>query len=271
MAMTGIPGPRPLRPLTLGGLIEEMLRLYQQNFVSLIAIVAIVQVAVAVVVGLLGLIAAGSAVSGVFVVAFLAGILAAVVYVVAIFLQAGALTLAIADDYLGQPITVQRAYEGAQQRLGGLIGTSLLIGLIVAALSITIIGIPVAIWLGIRWVFSSQIVMLEGQAATSAMSRSADLVRNYWWRTFGILLLVFIAIGLVDAIISGIFGRIAFIGGLINLIVQILIAPLYTAIVTLLYFDMRVRKENLTHDVISASMPGPGPAPAGGAGPATVI
>ena len=49
MAMTGIPGPRPLRPLTLGGLIEEMLRLYQQNFVSLIAIVAIVQVAVAVV------------------------------------------------------------------------------------------------------------------------------------------------------------------------------------------------------------------------------
>ena len=267
MAMIGIPGPRPLRPLTLGGLIEEMLRLYQQNFVSLVAIVAIVQVAAAIVAGLLGLLAH----TGVLLLAGIFGILAAVVYFVAIFLQAGALTLAIADDYLGQPITIQRAYEGAQHRLGGLIGTSLLIGLIVAVLAITVVGIPVAIWLGIRWVFSSQIVMLEGQAGTSAMSRSADLVRNYWWRTFGILLLVFIAIGLVDGIISGIFGHIVFIGGLINLIVEILIAPLYTAIVTLLYFDMRVRKENLTHDVLSASMPTPGAAPAGGSGAAPAL
>jgi hypothetical protein len=260
---------RPLRPLTAGGIYSAAWRLYQQNFLPLIAIVAIVQVAVAVLVALVNLLAHTSATNPSVtntITAAVAGLFTAVFAIVASFLQSGALTLAIADDYIGQPITVERAYAATGPRLGALLGTSLLVGILLFLMAITVVGIPFAIYFGIRWAFIAQVVMLEGLGGTNAMARSSQLVAGSWWRTLGILVLMAIMVAIVGAIVSGIFTAIlgaGILSGIIQLIVQILLAPFYSAVVTLLYFDYRVRKEQLNHETLSGDMAGR-PAPFGG-------
>jgi hypothetical protein len=237
---------RPLQPMNLQGLYTEALRLYQNNFWSLVAIVAIFQVLVAVVRALTGVVYGG----GAFAVSGILSLIGFVVIILATFLQAGALTLAVADDYLGQPISVERAYEGAGQRFMALLGTSLLVSVLILLMCVTIIGIPFAIFFGVRWAFSTQCVMLEGVSGTQAMALSARRVIGSWWRTFGILLLTVIIVGLVSGIVTAIFGvfHVRLLTFLVSLVMGILTAPFETAVLTLLYFDMRVRKDGLTHD-----------------------
>jgi hypothetical protein len=131
-----------------------------------------------------------------------------------------------------------------------LLGTSLLVSVLIFLMCITVIGIPFAIFFGVRWAFSTQCVMLEGASGTQAMAISARRVIGSWWRTFGILLLTFVIVGVISGIVDGIFGalHIGLLTLLVSLIVGILTAPFSTAVVTLLYFDLRVRKDGLTHD-----------------------
>ncbi|HEY8743213.1 MAG TPA: hypothetical protein VIU62_08950 [Chloroflexota bacterium] len=263
-----VPGSLPtrsLRPLGVGELFAAAWQLYRQYFVPLVAIVAVVQVIVAVLLALIGISTAATAANPtgghVFILAVI-GLLTFIFTILATFVQSGALTLAIGDDYIGQPITVERAYSATIARLGALIGTSLLVALLLLLMSITVIGIPFAIWLGIRWAFIAQVVMLENLSGTSAMSRSSQLVAGSWWRTFGILILLVIVVAIVSsitsAVIVGIFHN-GPVAGLARLIIQILLAPFYSAVVTLLYFDLRVRKEQFTHAMLASDLGGRSP------------
>ncbi len=256
---------RSLRPLGASDMFAAAWQLYRQNFVPLVAIVAIVQVIVAVLLALVGISTASTAANptgGHIVVSAIVGLLTFVFTILATFVQSGALTLAIGDDYIGQPITVERAYSATIARLGALIGTSLLVGLLLLLMAITVIGIPFAIWLGIRWAFIAQVVMLENLGGASAMSRSSQLVAGSWWRTFGILILLVIVVAIVSAVTSavfvGIFGS-GLLAGIARLIIQILLAPFYSAVVTLLYFDLRVRKEQFTHTMLASDLGGRSP------------
>ena len=67
--------------------------------------------------------------------------------------------------------------------MGSLIGAMVLATLAILAMSITLVGIPFAIYFGIRWAFIWQAALLEGCGAKDALSRSSDLVRDNWWRT----------------------------------------------------------------------------------------
>ena len=258
-------GQRPLHPLDLGGIANETIRLYREHFLSLVAIVAIVQVIIAILVAIVvHLILHGNVVLGV-----IAGLVTGVLTLIGIEVQSGALTVSLADDYLGRPITVQRALSAAVDRIGSLVGTSLLVGVLVGLMAITVIGIPFAIYFGIRWVFIAQVVMLENRAGTAAMQRSGQLVQGFWWRTFGILLLVGIIIGVISDILTLPFGQ-NVSGDIVRLVVQIILTPIAAAVATLLYFDMRVRKEDLTHGVIAGSLPGSAGVGGVAPGPTTV-
>lgn len=291
MVTSGSLSNRPLRPLTMGGIWSAALQLYRQNFLPLVGIVAIVQVAVAILlalVALTGLNATSRPSSASIVSLVVVGLLSMLFFIVATFLQSGALTLAIADDYLGQPITIERAYAAAGRRLGALIGTSLLAGLAIflmmAVVSVVAFGLGALTHAGVitviiglagivgiayfvlGWAFVGQTVMLEQLSGVGALRRCTELVAGYWWRTFGVLLLTGIVVGIVAFVVEAVLGAIVrhgFLGGLVNLIVEILLAPFYSAVITLLYFDLRVRKEQLTHETLIGHMSG-GPAVSGG-------
>jgi hypothetical protein len=57
---------------------------------------------------------------------------------------------------------------------------------VVVVLSITIIGLPLALYFLIRWLFAPQAVVLENVVPREALTRSTEAVRGHWWRTLAV-------------------------------------------------------------------------------------
>jgi hypothetical protein len=52
-------------------------------------------------------------------------------------------------------------------------------------LALTVVGIPLALWLGVRWLFVQDGMLLRGLGARDSLRWSAAIVRGHWWRTLG--------------------------------------------------------------------------------------
>ena len=201
--------------------------------------------------------------------------------VVALF-SVGALLFAGAQAFLGKQISASAAFGQVTRRFGSYLGSSLLLGLIVGLLAITIIGIPFAIYFATRWGFYAQAVLIEEHSATNALKRSRELVKGAWWRVFGIMLAIFLLAFMIQAVLQfsllfvfGFTKEISGEGGLlemfrrmfspeltawdglaayviqsfINDVVNSLMLPLTPVGITLLYFDQRIRKEGFDIEV----------------------
>ena len=135
-------------------------------------------------------------------------------------------------------------------------------GVVLVLIGITLVfaGIGFSILFYIRWWFFKQAAVLESHGPVSALGRSANLVRDRWWKTLGFAILLTLltsalrltpdAITSVPiAIFSGLEGQPSFLLTLINSAVStltaILILPLSAIATTMLYFDHRVRGEAL--------------------------
>lgn len=135
----------------------------------------------------------------------------------------------------------------------------------------------VILWLAVRWMFTTVAIAWEDSGAIAAFSRSSELVKGNWWRTFGILLLFWILLQIVTMIVvtpvflagfwdffkqamtlqpnammldpeemadlfSTMGTSIAVIQGL-AMLVMLLIQPLYTSV---MYYDLRARQGEFT-------------------------
>jgi len=123
----------------------------------------------------------------------------------------------------------------------------------------------------IKFLFIPQAVVLDDVGAVNALRRSFSLTSGYWWRTFGIyiliLLIVSIIIGLltrsIDLVeiglraIPGITQTVSIaIGSIIATAMSIAINPITSIATTLLYYDLRVRKEGFDMVLLSESLKG---------------
>ncbi|MFD8195875.1 DUF7544 domain-containing protein [Streptomyces wuyuanensis] len=153
------------------------------------------------------------------------------------------LTVVISRSVLGREVALSDAWREARPRLPQLLGLTLLLPLIAAAvLAVGLLpglllgsaggaalaalgGIAAAVvtlWLMVRFALASPALMLERQGVIQSMRRSAKLVRGAWWRVFGILLLTVLLTFLVSLIITIPFGLIAYavdgegLGGLLS-------------------------------------------------------
>ncbi len=195
----------------------------------------------------------------------------------------GALLFTGAQIYLGNPITAGAAFSQVTRRFWSYLGSSVLLMIVVALLALTIIGIPFAIYFGIRWGFYGQAVLIEGTSATNALKRSRELVRGTWWRIFGIMLAIFLLSFMIEIVLQffllfafgftevvsaedGVLemfrrmitpeltawdGLVAYIiQSFINSAVGSLLLPLTPIGITLLYFDQRIRKEGFGTEVL---------------------
>jgi hypothetical protein len=101
------------------------------------------------------------------------------------------------------------------------------------------------IWLSVRWYFGAQAVAAEARRGTDAFSRSEQLVQGNWWRVFGILLLIGLIAGIPIAIVSAGVDQIG--SGPLYVTARVLVTTIQLSITalagTLLFFDLRVRKE----------------------------
>ncbi len=283
-AFPGQPTPQAthvIRAMSVGDIFDETIRLYRQNFRTFVGIVAILQVPL-VVLQMIQLAIVGPAFSGFPSVAggqpqfgpiifWIASALSlGLISFIAYLVNQAAMSSAISERYLGHRITVGRSYRVALGCFWRMLGATLLSGIALALLTMTIVGIPFAIFFGIRWSLVVPAITLEGKGVRKGLSRSSGLVKGSWWRVVVVLLIASIAMYLVAAIPGGIVGLVILgvgatispgstsaltvinsgIGGIFG----ILAAPLVPTAITLLYYDLRIRKEGFDLQVLADSL-----------------
>lgn len=127
--------------------------------------------------------------------------------------------------------------------------------LVIVLLSITLIGVPVAIWLTIRWYFIPQATMLDGATGKAALKRSAQSVQGRWWRV-ALTIVAMLAMAAVPGILIGwgflILGHssVQFTNGLSSLIYMVSV-PISLLALTLVYVGHAIHRK----DEINAPVP----------------
>jgi hypothetical protein len=136
-----------------------------------------------------------------------------------------------------------------------------------------------SVWVYVRLSMAMPVTVLERIGAGAALARSWRLTRGSWWRVFGILLLASVLGGVVSSMLSGpfsllggfsellidnaavaatVYGAAVFLGSVVGGLVT---TPFVTGVTTLLYVDLRMRREGLDLRLGAAAQSGSDPGP----------
>jgi hypothetical protein len=157
-----------------------------------------------------------------------------------------AVAVALLEVDAGRHASATQAYRFALSRFPGVIEARLRTLLVMLPLTLSIVGIPVAIYLSVRWNFVEQTVVCEDARGADALFRSDALSRGSFWRIAALSALIAIMLTVSVPLLAALF---LFASPLslwvVNLVAGLFFAALipYVALcVTLLYFDLVERK-----------------------------
>jgi hypothetical protein len=253
--------PPVLRPLSVGEILDTSFSLYRRHFGAL-ATVSLVCTGLPLVLRLFV-----EAAGGLF-----AHLTLALVYflslVVLSLIATGATVFIVSESYLGRPLNAQEALMRAAPYVGRILVASLLMALVIGMgfLLIVFPGVILAVGLAVA---IPAVVLEAGQSASGALSRSWELTRGSRWRILGLGITLFVLLyvpvlaisGLVAVLLPG-GSAIAFgpsstativalaIGG----VIQLFIYPLFYCVLTVTYYDLRVRKEGFDLELLASSL-----------------
>ena len=280
-------GGGTIPPRSLGGFLDETLRVYRSNFWQFVAIAAI-PAAVNVLASLfsateepplellggllilaslvLSVITAGAIVFGV-AQHYVRGEVDIVdcllhAFQVGVFLIAQAIVVTVVLGSVLVVGVIMFIIGALAEAFGNGESDGVVVGLIVIGGLLTLTGIAIAVWLGVRWFSASFAVVIEGKGPIAGLGRSWNLVTGSWWRVFGIGLVIFIVaivaamvisipIGIVGGIAGGVEGG-TVVGSIAAAIATVVVTPFAYIAGTLIYFDLRVRKEGFDLDALAA-------------------
>ena len=281
-----------LKPLGVGDILDGTFSLYRNHFTLFIGIASIYFIANLVEYSLKGLLAKSE----------LNTIIAVIVSMPLILLSMGGIVVAATRVFLGGEIASLVSLKHTLPKLWTLIycrliwllamaGPIVLIflslgfvrstGALALPIMFAVVGVPIMIYVSVRWVFYVETVMIEDYSGVSAMRRSSELVQDSWWRVFGIICMILISSYAVRYILENSLGIVlisANLGGgtdLISLIkwsiwdnvldtksypfyvvmtcsqmlLKALVLPIWIIGVVLLYFDRRIRKEGFDIEI----------------------
>jgi hypothetical protein len=185
-------------------------------------------------------------------------------------LTIGAVYTLVLDSYMGRRPDLRKAFDVAGHKAFPLVLVSVLVGLAVAIGFILII-VP-GIWLLVSLCVAIPVLMQEDLRGTKALSRSRELVQDRWWATFGRLLILVIILAVTVLITAGLASALSvssvFVWLLVNAILSslllIIATPFSASMITVMYIDLRVRKEALDLELLAGGSPEPAPATTGG-------
>ncbi len=285
---------RPLRPLGIGEILDASINLYSRNFWTFARIAAVIAVPMGVIIFILDQIAFSKPDGFADGVAYLGDysqrvdystfttitIIEGVVALFAFLLVIGASFRAVSELYVGSATSSGDSIRFAAGRLPSMVWIGFLYTLGIAAGFFAFIA-P-GIWLMVAWALCIPALLAENLTGTKALGRSFGLVRDNWWRTFGVFVVGLIFIGLFQFLLgigaSSLTSLTEDSKNLSLLIIDgaqvltlIITGPLQAAIIAVIYYDLRVRKEAFDVQLLTQQLEEPGssvsPPPAGGPSP----
>ena len=163
----------------------------------------------------------------------------------------------------GREVTARRAYRLAVPRLRPMFGPLILAVVVVAALSVTVAGVVIGLWLVVRWSLLAQVLVLQDESSTGPLRRSARLVRRHWWRAASVTVFVTGLALLLGPLLGSLLlfatsASFDFVN-LVSALVYLETLPFAAITTTYLYFDLSVRhrlaeQERPSADVLPAEL-----------------
>jgi len=243
-----------LKPRGYGEIIDLTFRLYKDNFKLVAGIAAIIYIPFALFSGLAALVLPQIPER------MLTGVLNLVQAFLGFFVT-GALIIAISNGYLGHKVTIKECYDEITSRFWPFFLTMLYGGLIVfvGLLLCLIPGIIASFWV----VFLSEVFIIENRKTQEALNRSKDLITGQVWRVFVISFLIGLIVFAAAVFLAGVpsfltvflpesveplakFGLELWTG-----IINSVLIPIQMIASIILYYDIRIRKENFDLQMMS--------------------
>jgi hypothetical protein len=228
-----------VRSMSFGEILDAGFRLVRDQFVLLVGLSALVYVPLAMAGAYF---ARGGAAIG-FAIVYLIVVLIANPIIVA------AITLAIGETYLGRPVSFGGCLRSGVSVFVPLMGTSLLGGLGVM-IGFILLVIP-GIYLLLAWILILQVAVLERRFGFGALQRSRELMRGNLLRGFGVLFIGTLIVSVLSGVLRLALGYIPLVGPIGSGLAQAAGAAYTTAVMVLLYFDIRCRKEALDVELLA--------------------
>jgi|GEM_PF-2441380 len=243
-----------LKPRGYGEIIDLTVRLYKDNFKLVAGIAAIIYIPFALLSGLAALVETqfqAQMVNGVL--GLIQGFLG--------FFVTGALIIGISNGYLGYKVTIKECYDEIISRFWPFFLTMLYGGLLVffGLILCLIPGIIFSFWV----VFLSEVFIIENRKTGEALKRSRELISGQVLRVFVISFLVGLIVFAAAVLLAGIpsfltaylpealapIARFAVV--LWTGIVNSVLIPIQMIASIILYYDIRIRKENFDLQMMS--------------------
>jgi hypothetical protein len=263
-----------LRPLSTSELLDRTFHLYRNNFVVFAGIAALPQLVVlALQLAFSGMIFAGGLSR--IAVAMATGLwmlLIGIASFVAVGVAHAATVMAVSHLHLERPTSIALAYASAKSSMGRVIGISLAVAIGVGV-GLVLLVVP-GIYLALTWSLCIPVTVLEGGGLNVSTRRSGFLTKGSKGRIFVIYLLIVVLVWVVSALIQlvlvGSLKAVAIhnvsthmalsyalqsAGGFLS---TCLVGPLATIAMTLIYYDVRVRKEGFDLQLMMATIEGGG-------------
>ena len=265
--------PAGLRPLGVGEILDVAIKIYRSRFKVLLKASAVVLAPVFVLAAVIRISVPSDEtlletsqpgttpdidVDQVW--AFVAGtILIGILAFVASQVATGACFKAVSGAYLDEEADWRESLRFARSKLGSLLWLSFLLVILMVPAFLACI-VP-AIYLWSAWAVATPVLLFDGARGWGALKRSRALVKGRWWPTLGVLVLVFILTSLVSMVFLGLFAGVVSVSdnevaqAVADAIAQTassaLTTPLSAAVITVLYFDLRVRKEGFDLELLA--------------------
>ncbi len=274
-------------PMSTGMVLDGAFRFYAQHFPLMLGISAILNVPILVLTVLPVFLARAGSSPLLAVTAAMSSMLLGLVALLIVYpLVTGATTKAVSDTYLGNPVTVGSALKVAWRRFGTLLMAQTVAGMIVL-LGFILLVVPGILWM-LSYTLIPPVVMIEAAERKGARPvpsppgdpgrgtpritdrgeirrRSWELVKGNRGKVF-VVLFVFVVMQVLLATAGNWIAGMGFGAGsnlaraiqsIIGNVVAIVVSPLQTIAITLLYYDFRIRKEGFDLEMLSQAIGNP--------------
>jgi positive regulator of sigma E activity len=242
-----------LQPMTVGEIVSTAVQIYWTRFGLLLRLVAIFILPVEIVYAIVVSESSGSRTN----------VLSELLVVATGQLATAACLKAVSDEFLGQRSSWRSAMDFVWRRSGQV--------MILAVVEVILVGagfllfIVPGIYLLVALLLATPALLLEDLRPVNALQRSRMLTQGMWFRTAGCYLLASLFVFFVALIPTLLFIHVTGAGStasssdpvaadIASVVTSLLTTPFMATVVVLIYYDLRVRKEQLSIDELARAV-----------------